>query len=162
MVSVGLPSDLRCAILQPICKCHVAVCQVESVIPTEFRRHGILLRKDKSHDLTQLHVIQEELNMHGVGRIFGGSVRFVVEEVVFADHFHVGIFDVDGHRTSERHGNRSVSGEQGPPYTLPQPLVCFAELRAFDTVADISVAKQNVTAIDKIRTFCACLSPERQ
>ena len=129
-----LPSDFRRAILQPIRERHIAVRQIEGVVSPELRGHRVLLRQHQSHDLAQLDVVEEELDVNGVGWVLGRSIGFVVNEVVLGDHLYIGIFNVDGYRTPKRDGDRTISSEQSPPDSFPQSLVRLAELGTFDAV----------------------------
>lgn len=72
--------------------------------------------------------------MYWIGRVFGGSIRFIVNEVVFRHHFDVRVFDVDRYRTAKSNSDRSISGEQSPPNTFPESLIGFAELRRLDAI----------------------------
>ena len=82
MMSLWLPADFWWTVLEPIGECHVAVCQVERVVSPHLRCYRILLRKHQTHDLAKFDVVQEKLNVYGVGRIFSRSIGLVVDEIV--------------------------------------------------------------------------------
>ena len=93
--------------------------QVDRVLLAAFLRRGVLLRQHEAYDLAQLHVLQEELHVHRVGRVLAPLVGLVLDEVVLGEHLHVGVVEVDVHRPSQGHGNGPVTGEERPPYPLP-------------------------------------------
>ena len=49
------------AMLKPVRQSHVAVCEVHGISSLEFRRDGILLRKHKTHYLTELESLFSHL-----------------------------------------------------------------------------------------------------
>lgn len=110
------------------------MCQVKRIVSSHFRCYRILLRKHQAHDLAKFDIIQEELNMDGIGRIFGWAVGFVVDEVILRYHLDVRVFDIDGNRSSKSNSDGSISGEKCPPNAFPESFVGFAELRTFDAI----------------------------
>jgi hypothetical protein len=127
-MSLRLPSDLWRAVLEPVGQSHVTVCKVKHIVAPHLRSDGILLRKHKTHDFAEFDVVEEELDVNLIRRVFRWSVDFVVDEVVGADHFNIGILYVNRNWATQRHGDRSISREQCPPDPLPETLICFAEL----------------------------------
>lgn len=83
------------AVPKPVGQSHVAVSQINRVRPPRFGRDRVLLGEDQAHDLAELHVLQEELDMNVVGWILGWTINFVFYEVIFRHHFDVGIIRVD-------------------------------------------------------------------
>jgi hypothetical protein len=72
--------------------------------------------------------------MDGIGRIFGWSVGFVVNEVVLRYHLDIGVFDIDSNWSPEGNSDGSISGEECPPNAFPESFVRFAKLRTFDAI----------------------------
>lgn len=107
--------------------------QVDRIVAPRLGRHRILLRKNKAHDLTQLDVLKEELNMHWIRRVFGWHVIFIFDKVILGQHLYVRVVRVDGDWPSKRNRNRAISCEESPPNALPQPLIGFAQLRVLHT-----------------------------
>lgn len=70
--------------------------------------------------------------MDGVSLELCRPIGFVVDEVVGCNHLDIGIFDIYTAWSSQCNGDRSISGEQRPPYSFPEALVCSTELGAFD------------------------------
>jgi len=129
-----IPLDFGWAVLQPVGQRHVAVGKVDGIGSAVFGSHRILLGEDEAHDFAQLDVVDEELDMDGVGRVLGALVDLIVDEVVLGDHLHVRVFGVDGDGPAERNRDRSIATIQGPPDALPETLVRSAQLRALDAV----------------------------
>lgn len=80
--------------------------------------------------------------MDGVGRVFGGGVNFVFDEIVFREHFDIGVIGIDIDGSSESHGNRSITSKQRPPDSFPQSLIRPAQLRSLDTVAVLQMLEK--------------------
>jgi hypothetical protein len=64
----------------------------------------------------------------GIGWVFRRSVGLIVNEVVLRYHLDIGVFNVDGDRSSKSNSDGSISGEKCPPNAFPESLVGFAEL----------------------------------
>jgi hypothetical protein len=58
-----LPVNFSGAVLEPVGQSHVTVRQVDGICSSRLRCNRVLLRQHKPHDLAQLHVLQEELDM---------------------------------------------------------------------------------------------------
>jgi hypothetical protein len=127
-MSLWFPPYFWWAILEPIGECHVAVRQIKRIVPSHLRCYRILLRKHQTHDLTKLDIIQEELDVYRIRRIFSRSIGLIVDEVVLGYHLDIGVFDIDRYWSSESNSDRSISGKERPPNTFPESLVGFAEL----------------------------------
>lgn len=65
------------------------MCQVERIVLSSFGCYRVLLREHEAHNLRQLDVVEEELDVNWVGRKLCGSIRLVVDEVVLGTHLHV-------------------------------------------------------------------------
>lgn len=89
MVPLLLPIDLFGTVLKPIGQSHVAMSEIDCILPLCFRSHGVLLRKYQTHNLAESYILEEELNMDGIGRVFHPVLVFVLKEIVFADHLNV-------------------------------------------------------------------------
>jgi hypothetical protein len=87
-----------------------------------------LLRKHETHDLTELDIVQEELDVYRIGRVLGWSIGLVVDKIIFRNHFDIRVFDVDGNRSSKSNSDRSIAREQGPPNSFPKTFISFAKL----------------------------------
>ena len=111
MMSVLLPLYLSWAMLEPVGKSHVAVRQVDRILPASFGGHRVLLREHQAHDLTQSDILKEELDVSMVGGKFGRLVELVFGEVIFRNHFHVRIVGIDVNGSTQGHSNRAVTGE---------------------------------------------------
>jgi hypothetical protein len=61
--------------------------------------------------------------MYRIRRIFRGSIRLVFDEVVLCDHFNIGILRVDSYWSSKGYSDGSITGEESPPNSFPEPLV---------------------------------------
>jgi len=128
VMSRALPIHLPRTVLKPVSQGHVTVRQVDRIGPSGFGRHRVLLRKDQAHDLTQLHILQKELDMNRIGLIILVRIAVVLDKIVFGDHLDIRIVRVDGHRPAKGHRDRAISGEQRPPDSLPEPLVLSTQL----------------------------------
>lgn len=93
--------------------------QVNRIVAPRFGRHRVLLRKNKAHDLTQLDVLEEELNVHWIGRVFGWGIILIFDKVILCQHLHVRIVCVDGDGSSKRNRDGPISCEESPPDALP-------------------------------------------
>jgi hypothetical protein len=85
--------------------------EIDGIGSSILGRNRVLLGQDEAHDLAQLDVVDEEVNMNRVWGIFCRFVRFVFHEVVFGNHLDVGVFWVDCNWPAERDCYRSVSGK---------------------------------------------------
>lgn len=112
MMPRSLPVHFSGTILEPICQCHVTVCQVDSICPPRFRSHRVLLRKNQTHDLAQLDILEEELDVDWVWSVIGYWVAFVFNEIFFRYHLHVRIICIDRHGTTQSYCHRSIASEQ--------------------------------------------------
>lgn len=88
-MTVSVPLHIRRTILKPVRESHVAVCQIDCIRSAVLGRHRILLGQNQTHDLTQLHVVYEEVHMNRVRRKLGRSVGLVLEKVLLRDHLYV-------------------------------------------------------------------------
>lgn len=148
MVSGSLPAHFLGAILEPIGQCHIRVREVHRIHASGLGRHRVLLRKNQTHDLAQLNVLQEELHMDRVGRVSGRGVELIFDEVVLRHHFNVGVVGVDPDRSSQCHCHGAVSREERPPDSLPEPLVGLAELRRFHATRELDNSEKASTTHD--------------
>ena len=132
VMSCGFPTDLARTVLKPLGQGHVAVVQLDDRLSLRFRRHGVLLREDEPHDVAQLDVLEEKLDVERLGCVFGRLIVLALVEVGLGDHLDVRVVRVDVHGAAEGHGDGAVSREEGPPDPLPQPFVGALELRFLD------------------------------
>lgn len=132
-VSRLLPVHFFGTILQPVGQGHVTRGQIKSIGFSILACGGILLREHEAHNLGELDVVEEELDVDRIGCVIGRAIDFVVVEVVFGHHLDIGIFRVDAAWSSQSHGDRAVSSEQAPPDSLPQSLIGLAELGCLNT-----------------------------
>lgn len=96
MMTILFPVDLFWTVLQPIRQRHVAMCKIDCIVASTFLRcDRIVLRQHQAHDLTKLDIIEEKLYVDRVWRILCRAFRFVFDEIVFADHFHIRVFDIN-------------------------------------------------------------------
>jgi hypothetical protein len=108
----SFPVYLSRAILKPVGESHVTMRQIDSIRSSCFRCHGILLREHQTHDLTQLDVLQEEVDVHWIPPIVAGWIAFLLDEVFFCDHLDIRIVGVDRDRSSKSDRDRPISGEK--------------------------------------------------
>jgi hypothetical protein len=123
IVVILVVRNLLWTVLEPIRQGHVAVGQINGVGPFKLGSYRVLLRKHKTHDFAEFHVIDEKANMDRVGRELGRPIRFIFQKVVFGDHLDICVLWVDADWSSQGYGNRSIARKQGPPDSLPEPLV---------------------------------------
>lgn len=90
----ALPVDFARTILEPICQCHVAMSKVDGICPSCLGCNGILLREDQSHDLAELHILEEKLNMYRLGLEIVVWVTLILNKVLFRDHLDIGVVGV--------------------------------------------------------------------
>jgi hypothetical protein len=128
VMSLWFPSYFWRTILKPIRECHVTVRQVKRIVSSHLGGYRVLLRKHKTHDLTEFDIVQEELDVYRIGRVLGWSIGLVVVEVILGDHLDIRVFNVDRHRPSKSNGDGSIACEQRPPNAFPESLVGFAKL----------------------------------
>ena len=117
-----LPFYFWGTVLEPVCKSHITVREIDRVGPP-LRGDRVLLCKHEAHDLTQLDIIQKELNVDRIWLVLRRPVRLIVEKVVGRNHLDVRIFNVDAARPTKCNSDRSVSGEKCPPYPFPESFV---------------------------------------
>lgn len=86
---LGFPPYLWWAVLKPIRKRHVTVCKVKRIISSNLGSDGVLLRKHQTHDFAKLDIVEEELNVYGVGGVFRRSIGLIIDEVVFRHHLDI-------------------------------------------------------------------------
>jgi hypothetical protein len=132
MMPLRIPLDFWWTVLQPVCQSHVAVRQIDRVGASRFGSHRVLLCKHQTHDLAKFDVVEEELDVNRVWLVLGCLIGLVIVEVISRDHLDIGIFDVDTTGAAESYCNRAVSCEKGPPYSFPESLISFAQLRSLD------------------------------
>ena len=58
------------------------MCQVNCVIAPRLGSNGVLLREYETHDLAELDVIQEKLNVYRIRLVLRGPVWLIIDEVV--------------------------------------------------------------------------------
>jgi len=98
--------------------------KIDCVVTATFLRSDrVVLRKDQTHDLAQFDVVQEEVDVYRVQRILGGLVSLVLDEVFFADHLNIRIFNVDTAGATKSYRYRAIPREEGPPDAFPEALV---------------------------------------
>lgn len=169
MMPGSFPVDFLGAILQPVRQGHITVGQVDCVCSSGLGCDGVLLGQYEAHNLTELGVLEEELDMDRVGRRLCDAIYFVLDEIVFRDHFHVRIVCVYIYWSTKSDCNGAITGEQCPPDSLPKSLVGPAQLRRFHTglLFKQSIIRNRDSKIPKIpreapQTFDACLNPAQQ
>jgi hypothetical protein len=79
--------------------------EVNGIGALEFGSHGVLLGKHQAHNLTELDVVDEKLDVHRVLRKLGRAIRLIFYEVVFGNHLDVRIFGVDPNRSAKSNSN---------------------------------------------------------
>lgn len=95
MMSTLLPVDLFRTVLKPVSQRHVTVGKIDCVVTAALlRTDRVVLREDQAHDFAKLDVVQKEVDVYRVHRILGILVSLVLDEVVFADHLNIRVFDV--------------------------------------------------------------------
>jgi len=67
-----------------------------------------LLREHKTHNLAELDIVNEELNMGRIWRELGRPVWFVLKEIVLRYHLYVRVFRIDSDRPAKCYSYRSV------------------------------------------------------
>ena len=94
MMARPFPKHFFRTILQPICKCHIAMSEIDSIVSPSHRRHGILLRQDEAHNLGQFDVLQEKLDMQRIGGIQCRLVHLILNKVILTKHLNVGVIRI--------------------------------------------------------------------
>ena len=120
--------------LEPIGQGHVAMGQGDGGLASDLRRDRVLLREDEAHDVAQLDVLQEELDVKGIMGIVGRLTVLVLAEIILGDHLDVGVVGVDVDGSTQGNGHGPVPGEEGPPDPFPESLIGAAQLRTLDAV----------------------------
>lgn len=119
MMPRSLPVDFTRTVLEPVGQSHITMSQVDGVCASSFGCHRILLRQYETHDLAELDVMQEELNVNGIGLVIAVRVALVFDEVFFSDHLDVRVIRVDRYWSTEGNSDGAVSCEKRPPYSFP-------------------------------------------
>jgi hypothetical protein len=110
------------------------MCQIDGIGSSGFGRHRVLLGQHQPHDLAELDVLQEELDVDRVASIVVVRIAFIFDEIFFSYHFDIRVVSIDRHGSTQGDRDRAVSCEQRPPDAFPKTFVLPAQLRVFDTV----------------------------
>lgn len=90
MMSTLLPIDFLGAVLKPVGQSHITMSQVNRIVAAaSLRSDRVVLRENQTHDFAEFDIIQEEMDVYRVERIFGRWICFVLDEVVFGDHLDI-------------------------------------------------------------------------
>lgn len=76
------------------------MCQVYGIGPSSLGCDRVLLRKHETHDLAELDILQEKLDVNRIRVVVTVWIPFVLDEVVFSNHFDIRIVGVDGDRAA--------------------------------------------------------------
>ena len=138
VMSRTLPVDFLWTILQPVGQSHVTVGKVDGILSSALGCNGVLLGQDQTHNLTQSDVLQEELHVQMFRWVFGRQAVFIVDKVVFANHFDIRVVGVDMNRPPKSDSHGPITSEESPPDAFPETFIGPAQLRAFDAGGDVS------------------------
>lgn len=92
------------------------------------------------------------MNMDRGVLIFRRCISIVFDKVILGYHLDIGVIGVDHYRPTKGNCDRPISGEERPPYSLPETLVCSSELRVFDTVIPSAL-----TGLEAETTYLRCM-----